>query len=193
MPDSTDLALFLSLLSMHPYRFVLICRQERQSGSLKRQIKQSDNQIPNREDARSRHPGAQSKVLLKSGSERSALLAAARNTSVDLYVGGGEQQGCCSGVRTGGMTRMCARVCVASRVWCGVVWCRTVDGAELPLVSAGEDFLVQSFGLLELALLQIAGCLERRGKDAGSQPDIASERSVVCFCCRRGRLPMKNY
>lgn len=41
-------------------------------------------------------------------------------------------------------------------------WRRTVDGAELPLVGAGEDFFVQSLGLLELSLLQVAGGLERR-------------------------------
>lgn len=37
---------------------------------------------------------------------------------------------------------------------------RTVDGAELPLVCAGEDFFIQSFSLLELALFQVTRRLE---------------------------------
>lgn len=38
---------------------------------------------------------------------------------------------------------------------------RTVDGAKLPLVSAGQDFFVQRLRLLELALLQVAGSLKK--------------------------------
>lgn len=55
-------------------------------------------------------------------------------------------------------------VCYFKSVWMRGYWlkcvsCRTVNGAELPLVSAGEDFFVQRFSLLELALFQVTGCL----------------------------------
>lgn len=36
----------------------------------------------------------------------------------------------------------------------------TIDRAELPLMSAGEDFFIQSFSLLELALFQVTGRLK---------------------------------
>lgn len=47
---------------------------------------------------------------------------------------------------------------------CHAVTCRTINRAELPLVSAGEDFFIQSFSLLELALFQVTGRLRNTEK-----------------------------
>lgn len=38
---------------------------------------------------------------------------------------------------------------------------RTIYGAKLPLVSAGQDFFIQRLSLLELALFQVTGCLKK--------------------------------
>lgn len=48
----------------------------------------------------------------------------------------------------------------------------TIDRAKLLLVSTGEDLLVQGLCILVLALLQVAGGLQRQGseekQDAGT-------------------------
>lgn len=71
------------------------------------------------------------------------------------------------------------------------VTCRTINGAELPLVSAGEDFFIQSFSLLELALLQVTGCL--RNTNIKSQHHTVNNKEVILHVTLSGDTFINKY
>lgn len=69
---------------------------------------------------------------------------------------------------------------------CSPVTCRTINRAKLPLMSTGEDFFIEGFSLLELALFEVTGCLKKKREIKIVSFQEMYQWNVSVWHCRRG-------